>query len=256
MLIFIKIPEKSNKKNISCILYNQEFCYKLGDKKMKIFQISSSLHPKRVVNPSFSQLVDYGAKDKDMIYVPILFEEEDTFTSSTSQPGLQEPNVASGAQKVPKKLGGKFLKNAGTFVAGVEVFPDVAQSAMNKVSGLLDSTKDFANKSIDSISEIKTHYREKFPKENPNDNIKSENVHKEEMDEFVANSNGSHGEHIPDSHESDEFSQLGGSASEHPANPEYLEHHTHPEISETQEFGYQGGEGVDYSNFDGICGDC
>lgn len=218
---------------------------------MKIFQLSSSLHTKRMNNPSFSQLVDYGAKDKDMIYVPILFEEEDTFMSSTSQPGLQEPNIAGGTQKVPQKLRGKFLKNAGTVVAGVEVFPDVAQSAMNKVSGLIDSTKDFANKSIDSISEIKTHHREKFHNENQNDNINSGNVHKEEIDEFIANSNGSHGEHNSDLHESDEFLLLGGSTPEHPVNPE---HHTHPEIPETQEFGYHGSE--NHSDFNGIGGDC
>ena len=199
---------------------------------MKIFHISSTIHPKKMVNQSFSQLVDYGAKDKDLIYVPILFEEEDTFTSS-SQPAMQDANAP---RKTPQKLGTKVLKGAGGLYAAVEVLPDMAKSAMDKASGLLDSTKDFANKSIDSISEIKTHYREKFPNEKQNNN---ENIHREEIDEFVANGGGSCGDtSVSDLSEVDEFSQFGGSSVDH------------PEIHETPESGHHGAENVDYGNID------
>lgn len=179
---------------------------------MKILNISPNLHTQRIIKPSFTQLVDYGAKDKDLVYVPILFEEEDTFTPSALQPPMPQSDNTEGTKRTPKKLGGKILKTGGTIVAGIELVPEVAQNAMNKVSDLMKTTKDFAKDSIDNVSEIKEHYREKFPKAKQNDKTNN----REEIDEFLSHNTDSHGNtNITDPHEVDEFSQFENSDSNH-----------------------------------------
>ena len=50
-------------------------------------------------NYSFKRTVDYGAKDKNLVYVPILFEENDTFQTSSNQ----DTQISSSDISIPNK---------------------------------------------------------------------------------------------------------------------------------------------------------
>lgn len=132
---------------------------------MKNFHVSNGFRPQRMAAPSFSRIVDYGSKENDLVYVPILFEEEDTFVSSRNADSFTNSGAPSTNQnkKPPKKLS-SYVTKGGAALATVQVVPDIVQSALNKVSNLVDTTTNFANDTIEKASSVRDNYREKFPK--------------------------------------------------------------------------------------------
>lgn len=106
---------------------------------------------------SFGKIVDYGAKDEDLLYIPILVDEPDSVTLSTSQP----PEKTDSSPNTLKKI----VKGTGATIAAAEVVPDMISSAFNKLSNVVDSAKDFANKTVDGIADVKENYNTKFKKQ-------------------------------------------------------------------------------------------
>ncbi len=102
-------------------------------------------------NHNFKQIVDYGSKDKDLVYVPILFDENDTFVSLSSQ---EDKN--SGLEQYKPKIGNLVATGGGVFAA-VEVVSD----AINKV---VDKTTEVAKNSMEQIKSVKDTYNETFNK--------------------------------------------------------------------------------------------
>ena len=95
-------------------------------------------------NHNFKQIVDYGSKDKDLVYVPILFDENDTFVSLSSQ---EDKN--SGLEQYKPKIGNLVATGGGVFAA-VEVVSD----AINKV---VDKTTEVAKNSMEQIKSVKRY---------------------------------------------------------------------------------------------------
>ena len=163
---------------------------------------------------SFAQIVDYGAKDKDLIYVPILYEE-DSFTSSGSAGTTEKPPASP---KIKPKLT-SYVKKGGATLAAIEVVPDVAKSAMDKVSNLINNTTNFANDTIDKVASVKEHYRERFPNpKNSDTSEKSPSTEDNDSDVYSAI-----GPKSPDTAENEHIDGLSPDISEHqipPHNPE------------------------------------
>ena len=108
-------------------------------------------------NYSFKRTVDYGAKDKNLVYVPILFEENDTFQTSTNQE-TQNTSTDNTNPNKPKKIGtGTILTAGGGIVAAVEVVPETINNMINK-------TADVAKNSMKQIDSVKETYKETFQK--------------------------------------------------------------------------------------------
>lgn len=106
----------------------------------------------------FGRTVDYGAKDKDLIYIPLLFEEPDNFSKSS-----ENDSATSDEQKSPKKSKLKsILGRAGTLYATLDVAPDVVRNMTEKASDIVASVEDLANNTIESTAKVKANYKDKF----------------------------------------------------------------------------------------------
>ncbi len=113
------------------------------------------------LNCNFKKTVDYGAKDKDLVYIPILFDEEDTFVPSSQQDGTKNTNTSY------KPKVGKIVSAGGGVFAAIEVIPDTINKVINK-------TSDVAKNSMQQIKSVKDTYNETFNKPSPQE---SETAH-------------------------------------------------------------------------------
>lgn len=105
----------------------------------------------------FGKIVDYGTRDKDLVYVPILREESDTFEK-------MEPNISVDSEfKQPTKSKlKKFVQGAGTIYATAEIAPELVGGICDKGSNVINSLEEFATKSINSVANIKETYNKTF----------------------------------------------------------------------------------------------
>lgn len=117
---------------------------------------------------NFKKTVDYGSKDNDLIYVPILFEEQDTF-----QPSFNEENPDSNNTYKPNKLK-TLLTTGGGILAGIEVLPDAIDRVVNR-------TANVAKNSMEQIKSVKDTYTQTF--QNDKEKADTEHTHIQHDDE-------------------------------------------------------------------------
>lgn len=122
---------------------------------------------------NFKRIVDYGSKENDLIYVPILFEEQDTFQPSTNE----ENQSFQDSQYKPKKLG-NLLTTGGGIIAAVEVIPDTIDKLVNKSANV-------AKNSLEQINSVKDAYKQTFHKsEDKTDMEETLSEHQDEYDNY------------------------------------------------------------------------
>ena len=127
--------------------------------RVKNMKISNAFYFK-LNNYNFKRTVDYGAKDNELVYIPILFEEDDSFQSSSStepQNGCNNDSNGGSGKYTPKKIGRAILTTGGGLITAAEVVPDTISNFVNK-------TANVAKNSMEQIKSVKETYNETFPK--------------------------------------------------------------------------------------------
>ena len=106
----------------------------------------------------FGKLVDYGTKDKDVVHVPILFEEPDGFGSTSKF----NDEFSSTDKTPPKSKFKRVVQTTGATIAAIEVVPEVVDGICDKATNVIESLENVITNSMDSIANIKDNYNEKF----------------------------------------------------------------------------------------------
>lgn len=139
----------------------------------------SSVRPRifNSFNPSFSKYVDYGTKDKDLIYVPIIFEEEDSFvpssTNNSNNPSSSDGINPDKTEKKPSVVG--KIATAGSLVLGVGAIADGVSETLDKITSAGDKVFTVSQNCVNTFNRAKDTFFTKHSKDN-NSDINNENV--------------------------------------------------------------------------------
>lgn len=141
---------------------------------------------RNVLSVKFGKIVDYGAKDKDLVYVPILFDESDSFSKTTTV----DDGTMNTEKTLPKSKFKKLVNATGSTIAAFEVVPEVINGICDKCSTVIDKTEELTNKAINSTASIKENYKEKFNNHKDNSELSNQfDDTEEDITPFPSSSN-------------------------------------------------------------------
>ncbi len=137
-------------------------------KIQSIFHIKAS-------NISFQgkRIVDYGAKDKNLIYIPILFEEDDDTFESTANYQNEKKEETPFVPKKPKNGNLTTLITGGTATA--IALPETAKA-------LVKSYSNTAKEAMEEIKSVKDSYNNTFKNNNNETKADDINQHQEQSE--------------------------------------------------------------------------
>lgn len=140
-----------------------------------------------IKSPSFSQIVDYGARDKSLVYIPLIQEEEDDFNGKKSSD--YQNNTDKPASKF-SKLAKKGAQVGGSVFAGATVVDTLVGSVKDSTTGVMNNVKDIANSTIDTVADIKSNYANKFGKPHePAEDYQHDDFYRKLQDDDVSGTN-------------------------------------------------------------------
>ena len=111
--------------------------------------------PSYKLNPIFT-----GTKDDELVHVPLLWDQEDTFSSQNPKFYDKDSKAATEKSSKFKKIGNKVAVTT----AGIAVVPTAVEKTAELVDSTLKNTSNSVKSSMETIAEIKNQAKDLFGK--------------------------------------------------------------------------------------------